>query len=242
MQNQRPVQQGAEASYDQFAAAYAADNETNAFNGLYERPAMLALLGDVSGKRVLDAGCGAGALAEALLQRDALVTGLELSARMAELARTRLGERATVHVGDLARPLSMFPDGSFDVIAASLVLHYLEHWEPTLREFSRVLVPGGAVALSTHHPTMDWRLAGGGGYFETRQITETWRKGSEQAVVTFWRRPLTAMIAAFRASGFQIEDIVEPTPVPECAERFPEDYIKLTTAPRFLFVRLVKAH
>jgi ubiquinone/menaquinone biosynthesis C-methylase UbiE len=195
----------------------------------------------VNGKRVLDAGCGAGALAEALLQRDAVVTGLELSERMAEIARTRLGERATVHVGDLAQPLTMFEDGSFDLIATSLVLHYLEHWEPTLREFARVLVPSGAVTLSTHHPTMDWRLAGGS-YFETRQITETWRKGGEQATVTFWRRPLTAMIAAFRASGFVVEDIVEPTPIAACAERFPEDYAKLTTAPRFLFVRLGKPH
>ena len=32
--------------YDHFAAAYAADNESNAFNALYERPAMPALLGN----------------------------------------------------------------------------------------------------------------------------------------------------------------------------------------------------
>ena len=60
--------------YDQFATAYAADNEANATNALYERPAMLALLRDLRGKRVLDAGCGAGALAEAMLERGASVT------------------------------------------------------------------------------------------------------------------------------------------------------------------------
>jgi len=227
------------ATYDQFAAAYAADNETNAFNALYERPAMLALLGEVGGKRVLDAGCGAGALAEAMLERGAAVTGVEVSQGMAELARRRLGERVAVHVADLARPLAMFADDSFDLIAASLVLHYLERWEPTLGELARVLVPGGALALSTHHPTMDWRLSAGS-YFETYQITETWRKAGRRARVTFWRRPLTAMIAAFRAAGFGIEDIVEPMPVPECAERFPDDYARLTTSPRFLFVRLRK--
>ena len=54
-------ERSAAAPYDQFAAAYAADTEANAFNALYERPAMLALLGDVGGKRVLDAGCGASA-------------------------------------------------------------------------------------------------------------------------------------------------------------------------------------
>lgn len=45
--------------YDAFAAAYTADNESNAWNAYYERPASLALLGDVAGLRVLDAGCGA---------------------------------------------------------------------------------------------------------------------------------------------------------------------------------------
>src|SRR5262245_57582921 len=83
--------------YDQFAAAYAADNESNAFNALYERPAMLALLGDMRGKRVLDVGCGSGALAEAMLERGAtFVTGLEISPGMAELARRRLDQRVSI--------------------------------------------------------------------------------------------------------------------------------------------------
>ena len=42
--------------YDDFAAAYAEDNETNVWNACYERPATLALAGDVRGLRVLDAG------------------------------------------------------------------------------------------------------------------------------------------------------------------------------------------
>jgi SAM-dependent methyltransferase len=225
--------------YDQFAAAYAADNESNAFNALYERPAMLSLLGDVGGRRVLDAGCGAGALAETLLERGATVTGLEISPRMAELARRRLGQRARIEVADLGRPLTMCADAAFDIVAASLVLHYLEHWEPTLLEFRRVLVPGGVLAISTHHPTMDWPLSGGG-YFETRLITETWHKGDAHARVTFWRRPLTAMVASFRAAGFVIDDIVEPMPVEGCAARFPDAYVTLTTAPRFVFFRLLK--
>src|SRR5713226_9602569 len=94
------------------AAAYAADNEANATNALYERPAMLELLGDLRGKRVLDVGCGAGVLAEAMLERGASVTGLELSASMAELAHKRLGGRGSVIVADLAEPLSMCADAA----------------------------------------------------------------------------------------------------------------------------------
>ena len=55
--------------YDSFAEAYTASNETNLFNAYYERPAMLALAGDVAGRRILDAGCGAGPLFAALRDR-----------------------------------------------------------------------------------------------------------------------------------------------------------------------------
>jgi hypothetical protein len=37
--------------YDAFAEAYAEDNETNAWNAFYERPAVLAMTGDVAGRR-----------------------------------------------------------------------------------------------------------------------------------------------------------------------------------------------
>jgi len=55
--------------YDSFAEAYAAENENNLVNAYYERPAMLALAGDVAGRRILDAGCGSGALSAALRDR-----------------------------------------------------------------------------------------------------------------------------------------------------------------------------
>jgi 2-polyprenyl-3-methyl-5-hydroxy-6-metoxy-1,4-benzoquinol methylase len=61
--------------YDKFARAYAAGNDVNLSNAHYERPASLALAGDVTGRRVLAAGCGSGSLAAALRDRGALVTG-----------------------------------------------------------------------------------------------------------------------------------------------------------------------
>ena len=52
--------------YDSFAEAYAAETENNLINGYYTRPAMLALAGNVAGRRILDAGCGSGPLMAAL--------------------------------------------------------------------------------------------------------------------------------------------------------------------------------
>src|SRR5215813_1078052 len=117
--------------YDGFAEAYAASNENNLVNAYYERPAMLALAGDVAGRRILDAGCGAGPLFAALRDRGAIVTGFDKSAGMLELARRRLGDEADLQVADLASPLPI-PDDTFDDVTASLVLHYLQDWAPAL--------------------------------------------------------------------------------------------------------------
>ena len=51
--------------YDSFAEAYTAETEANLINGYYLRPAILDLAGDVSGRRILDVGCGAGPITAA---------------------------------------------------------------------------------------------------------------------------------------------------------------------------------
>ena len=70
--------------YDSFAEGYTASNETSFVNAYYERPAMLALAGEVAGRRILDAGCGSGPLFAALRDRGAVVTGIDRSAGMLE--------------------------------------------------------------------------------------------------------------------------------------------------------------
>lgn len=77
------------SGYDHFAVAYAQDREMNVWNASYERPATLALAGDVGGLRVLDAGWGSGALAPAPV---GAVTGIDLSAGLPEIAARRLGQ------------------------------------------------------------------------------------------------------------------------------------------------------
>jgi SAM-dependent methyltransferase len=223
--------------YDRLAPGYAADNAENASNSLYERPASLALAGDVAGRRVLDAGCGAGLHAAGLRAAGATVTGIDASAGMLALARQQLGPDVPLLHTDLAAPLPFAAD-SFDLVMAALVLHYLPDWAPTLREFHRVLTPGGALVVSTHHPFMDHHLAGAQNYFATYPITEEWHKKGHSAVMRFFHRPLTAMTAAFAEAGFALTSLTEPMPVPETETRYPDDYRSLTTRPRFLFFRL----
>jgi ubiquinone/menaquinone biosynthesis C-methylase UbiE len=220
------------------AVEYAADNADSAFNAYYERPATISLLGEVEGRHVLEVGCGAGPLTAWMVERGAAVTAMDVSPAMLQLAKERVGDRATFLVADLAEPLSFAGDATFDLVVASLVLHYVRDWEAPLREFRRALKPDGAVVLSTHHPAMDWQLHCPDDYFAVKQVTETWSKGSRDFEVTFWRRPLTAMAEAIAAAGFVTERLLEPEPSPQLRHRDGEAFDLLRTKPQFLFFRL----
>lgn len=229
---------GAADDYDRMGEAYAVHAEASPYNALYDRPAILALAGDVRGQRVLDAGCAAGALSAELVERGADVLGVDVSQAMVRLAERRLAGRARFRVADIARPLDFLATGSIDLVAASLVMHYLRDWLPTLGEFRRVLSPGGRVVFSTHHPAEDWRWFQRPDYFATEEIVDRFPLGDRTAEVRFYRRPLSAIFAAIRKSGFQVDELDEPMPLPDCAEKHPDSYASLTTTPRFLYFRL----
>ena len=178
-------------NYDEFATIYNEDNERNAYNALYERPATLALVGAVAGLRVLDAGCGGGAHAAALVASGATVTGIDKSQALLAIARERLGPKISLIRADLETPLG-FADQSFDVVLASLIMHYLRDWQPVLTEFKRILAPGGRLVMSTHHPFMDHLLAGRTNYFETYEFADQWHKGGRTIHIKYWHRPLRA--------------------------------------------------
>jgi len=220
--------------YDSFAEAYSAENEASLLNAYYERPAMLALAGDVAGRRILDAGCGSGPLSAALRDRGATVTGFDKSAGMVELARRRLGDGADLQVAELGGPLP-FPDREFDDVIASLVLHYLEDWGPALAELRRVLKPGGRLLVSVEHPfaitLMHLQAGREADYFATSNRTEEYTFSGQTVLLSLWDRPLHAMTGAFTAAGFRMTVISEPEPAPAARELFPD---QLAATPRFL--------
>lgn len=227
--------------YDSFAASYSTENESGLLNAYYERPAMIDLAGDVDGRRILDAGCGSGPLSAALRAKGAIVTGVDGSPAMLELARQRLGEDAALHVADLSRPLP-FDDGAFDDVVASLVLHYLRDWEAPLRELRRVLKPGGRLIMSVNHPTVYKVLYPEADYFAITEYSEENTFDGQNAVLTFWHRPLSAMTAAFAGAGFRVSVISEPPFSPDTPrELLGDDFADRTAFLCFIFF-VLEAH
>jgi malonyl-CoA O-methyltransferase len=105
--------------------------------------AVLAHLGDVGGKRVLDAGAGKGRYA-ALVQRrhpTAAITALDVSAEMLRHVPAGI---ATVQHSLLDLP---FPDGHFDAILCIEALEHAVRIPEAVRELARVLAPGGTLVV-----------------------------------------------------------------------------------------------
>jgi ubiquinone/menaquinone biosynthesis C-methylase UbiE len=223
------------SEHDAMAVEYDQHNASSAANRYYERPATIALLGDVYSKRVLEVGCGSGPVTEWLVDHGAAVVACDVSVAMLELARSRIGDGAELHHHDLAEPLTFLEDASVDLVVASLVFHYVRDWVAPLRELHRVLRPTGSVVMSIHHPAWDWRNHCPEDYFAFLQVSEVWVKPH---TVTFWRRPLTAATDAISAAGFVIDRLVEATPDPQLEIQDPRAFDELTTGPFFLHLRL----
>jgi SAM-dependent methyltransferase len=224
--------------YDTFGEAYAAENETSLTNAYYTRPAILDLAGDVAGRHVLDAGCGSGPISAGLRDRGAVVTGFDSSTTMVELARQRLGGDADLRVADLGGPLP-YPDGAFDDVIAALVLHYLENWTAPLAELRRVLKPGGRLIIAVNHPLIIKLVDPKADYFATVNWSEEYTFSGQQAVLSYWHRPLHAMTDAFTAAGFRTAVISEPPPAPEARELFPDEMARFPSGSFLSFLFFV---
>lgn len=224
--------------YDELGDHYAKASESGPPNALYDRPTMLHLLGSLEGRRVLELGCAAGHLTQALVSAGADVMALDKSERMVAHARRLVDGRARVEVADLSQPLHMVDSDSIDLVAASLVLHYLPDWQGVIGEIRRVLKPGGALVMSVHHPITGWFRSDQTDYHRVELIEEKWAVDGVETTAQMWRRPVSAVFSPLLDQGLVIDAVHEPEPgfddrtVPDGRMRQ-----ALNATPVFLYVR-----
>jgi SAM-dependent methyltransferase len=153
---------------------------------------------------------------------------------MVTLARARVGPGVRVLQADLTQPLP-FDDASFDLVLSSLTMHYLEHWVPALREFTRILRPHGRLVISTHHPYLT--LDAVASYREVALVEEAWPGfGPDPVPVRFYHRPFERMLDDLAASGFRLVAMREPQPTAEAAALDPQLAERLRNRPQFVIL------
>jgi SAM-dependent methyltransferase len=219
--------------------------EANAKDGDFAKrhlvnPVLLRLLGDVRGRRVLDAGCGDGYFSRMLAERGAQVVGVEPTEVMSAFAREReaeLGLGVTYVQADLTR----LPDlgGPFDAVVCSMVLMAIPDWKPAMRACVEALQSGGLFVFAVVHPAFE-------------QLWGTWQEHGEYRVQRYleeyeivgpsgsdFHRPISAYLNELASLGCRLREFAEPALDPSVAAKAEpttpgiDSYVHL---PNFLIV------
>jgi len=109
----------------------------------------------LTGRRVLDAGCGGGLLTEAFARLGLRVTGIDPSLPSLDTARKH-AQTADAQICYLAGSAVRlpFPDNHFDAVVCADVLEHIPNWTEAIAEISRVLRPGGIFLFDTINRTL----------------------------------------------------------------------------------------
>jgi SAM-dependent methyltransferase len=176
------------------------------------------LLGEVTGRRVLEIGCGAAQCARWLVDSGAAAVGSDLSHRQLQHSR-RLDEATGTVVPTVCATASRLPfsDASFDLACSSFgALPFVADVDVVFTEVARVLRPGGRWVFSVTHPAR-WMLPDDPtedglrvvrSYFDRTPYVETDEYGSVGYVE--FHRTLGDWVRAVVGAGFVLLDVVEP--------------------------------
>jgi 2-polyprenyl-6-hydroxyphenyl methylase/3-demethylubiquinone-9 3-methyltransferase len=105
----------------------------------------------VAGKKVLDVGCGGGILSEALAQRGAIVTGIDMGAAplsVAELHKLESGVSVTYHQAN-AEQFAASHGGEFDIVTCLEMLEHVPDPGSVITACAQLVKPGGQLFFST---------------------------------------------------------------------------------------------
>lgn len=117
-------------------------------------PIVLAELEKMSSSSILDVSCGTGTLLSRI-SANIKKAGLDVSPKMINRAKQKLGDSANLVVGD-SESLP-YTNGSFDMVTCILAFHHFEQPEIVANEMHRVLRKGGKVIISDVYEPIFWR-------------------------------------------------------------------------------------
>ncbi|PYJ20963.1 MAG: hypothetical protein DME20_10090 [Verrucomicrobia bacterium] len=193
-----------------------------------------------AGMRVLELGCGTGYFTRELARSRADIVAIDVSPELLEIARANCSGRNVRYEIQNASALS-YPDGVFDSVVGSSVLHHLEI-EEALREIHRVLKAGGTIYF-TEPNMLNPQIA------VQKNVPWVKRKlGDSPDETAFFRWPLRRLLEQTGYRDVRIDpfDFLHPkTPVPlvgrlDVVGRFLENVPVISEFAGSLYIRAIK--
>ncbi len=219
-------------------------------NDVFEIPALLSLLPDLCGKKVLDLGCGFGEHCRLLADMGAAsITGIDISEKMLDIARRENSSPKTEYINMPMEELNRL-DGEYDLAVSSLALHYVEDLDGVVKNIRSLLTDGGLFVFSQENPICTsysggdrWTRDENGSklYLNLKDYSVEGMRSTQWFVdnVQKYHRMFSTIVNILAQNGFVIEKMIEPVPTKEILEKFPK-YEDLRHKPDFLLVRAKK--
>ncbi len=167
------------------------------------RLAYVSARAPLAGRRVLDVGCGAGLLSEAMAAEGAQVTGLDLAPDLIEIARLHLYEsgRQVEYVLSSVEDLAAQRSGGYDAVTCMEMLEHVPDPSSVIRACAALLKPGGRLFVSTLNRTpAAFALAIVGAEYIARLLpkgTHHYRQFIRPSELAAW----------LREAGLELEDV-----------------------------------
>lgn len=212
--------------------------QENSVYSLFNKEFVKSFAGDLSGKELLDAGCGDGWYSNYFYQQNAFVTGCDGSSGMIQIARAKY-PAIRFDLVDLQTFLP-YHNRQFDVVFCNLVLMDVKHIEKLASEISRILKPGGSFFFSIVHPCFylgNWEIDEAGKKVKiiSNYIGQRSETNNFWGITTHYHRPISYYFNLFFDSGLFVNRLEEPAiPVDDSDDA-------TFRIPLFLFAKLTKS-
>lgn len=223
----------------------------NNYNDLIEQPIVFDLLRNIKGKRILDIGCGYGAMTVKMADAGAdYVLGIDISEKMIEKGFIENSRHNVEYKVLSATELSSIKI-KFDIVVSCLAIHYIEDFGKLFLDVYNVINDNGEFVFSMEHPMYtasklpqkwitdpDSNIATG---FVTDHYGEEGIRNLEWLgkVVTKYHHKIETVINSLINSGFLIEKVIEPSPNVELINKVPKTAHELHR-PAYLIIKCKK--
>lgn len=203
------------------------------YNNLVEQPAIKKLLPDLSGKTVLDLGCGYGNNCIDFISRGAArVVGVDISSKMLEIAKKENAHKNIKYIQMDMSEINTLTQ-KFDLIFSSLAFHYVADYKKLIGDIRLLLKDDRALLYSQEHPNTTapkkgcvWTKDQSGNklysnlsdymYSGKREIT--WLNTELEK----YHRPMSEIINTLIKENFIIKELVEPVPDENALKKRPD--------------------
>ena len=212
------------------------------FNKYVEIPGVKRILKDIKRKKILDIGCASGTHSEILHKKGAIVTGMDISKEMIDLAKSRL-PTLNFKVGNMNH--LPFKNNSFDILFYGLCIHYEKNLNSVFKEAHRVLKKSGRLIISTHNPYYT-------GYKKIKINNRTYRIMDNyfddkkrimellNVKLTIYPKTISELFNPIIKNGFKLTEILEPQPIKGSRKYDKNSYNQTIKKPSFMIIEAKK--